>query len=184
MVRSRGDLIAFIDAGMDINPNGLSMVLEHMEWYGADVIVGSKRHPASKVPSYPWIRKVYSFGYHFLVWLLFGVKLRDTQAGLKIFKRMVLEKVLPRLLVKTHAFDIEVLAVTRHLGFERIFEAPIEVDTKSFRFTSTVSWRTVRRMLQDTLAVFYRLRILRYYDDHNRRRWRYDPELDLRINTG
>jgi glycosyltransferase involved in cell wall biosynthesis len=184
MVRSKGDLIAFIDAGMDINPNGLSMVLEHMEWYSADIIAGSKRHPASKVPSYPFIRKVYSFGYHFLAWLLFGLKLRDTQAGLKIFRREVLEKVLPRLLVKTHAFDIEVLAVAKELGFNRIFEAPIEIDPQSFKFSSTIRWRTVRDMLLDTLAVFYRLRILRYYDDHNRRKWRYDPELDFRVNLG
>src|SRR5689334_13092816 len=54
MAKSKGKIIAFIDAGMDINPNGLSMCLEHLEWYGADIIVGSKRHPASKILEYPW----------------------------------------------------------------------------------------------------------------------------------
>ena len=49
MAESHGEIIAFIDAGMDINPNGLSMLLEHMEWYDADIIVGSKRHPAQTV---------------------------------------------------------------------------------------------------------------------------------------
>lgn len=184
MARTKGDLVAFIDAGMDIDPNGLSMILEHMEWYDADIIVGSKRHPASKVPSYPFIRKVYSFGYHNLVRLFFGLKLRDTQAGLKIFKRKVLEKVLPRLLVKKHAFDIEILSVAKHLGYARIFEAPIEIDPKKFKFTSTISWRVARDMLIDTLAVFYRLRILRYYDDSNKRKWRHDPDLDLKVNVG
>ena len=32
MAMTKGDLIAFIDAGMEIDPNGISMVLEHMEW--------------------------------------------------------------------------------------------------------------------------------------------------------
>lgn len=182
IARTKGDLVSFIDAGMDINPNGLSMVLEHMEWYDADVIVGSKRHPASKVPNYPFIRKVYSFGYHLLTRLLFGLKLRDTQAGLKIFKRKVLEAVLPRLLVKTHAFDIEILSVARRLGFQRIFEAPIELSPYEFVNSSHIRLSTARDMLQDTLAVFYRLKILKYYDDDNKRKWVYDPDLNFRVN--
>jgi len=34
------------------------------------------------------------------------------------------------------------------------------------------------------LAVIYRLRILRYYDDHNKRQWKYDPDLDFKVNIG
>jgi len=183
MVRTKGDLVAFIDAGMDIDPNGLAMILEHMEWYGADIIVGSKRHPASQV-EYPFLRKIYSLGYQILIWFLFGLKVKDTQTGLKIFKREVLEKVLPRLLVKRFAFDVELLAVARRLGFKRIYEAPVKIDTKQFKFTSTIKFKTVWEMLIDTLAVFYRLYILRYYDDANKRKWRYDPELDFRVNIG
>ncbi len=183
MARAKGNLIAFIDAGMDIDPNGIIMALEHMKWYGADIIVGSKRHPVSQV-SYPFTRKIYSWGYQWLVRILFGLKVRDTQVGLKIFRRPVLEKVLPRLLVKKFAFDVELLAVANYLGFHRIYEAPVKIDPRQFRFTSTIKWRTVFEMLVDTLAVFYRLRILRYYADKNRRRWRYDPELNFRVNTG
>jgi len=183
MARTKGDLIAFIDAGMDIDPNGLAMVLEHMEWYGADIIVGSKRHPASQV-EYPFLRRVYSLGYQILIRLLFGLKVRDTQTGLKIFKRRVLEKALPRLLVKRFAFDVELLAVAYRLGFRRIYEAPVKIDVKQFKFASTIRFKTVWEMLVDTLAVFYRLHILRYYDDSNKRKWRYDPELDFRVNIG
>lgn len=186
MARSKGDIIAFIDAGMDINPNGISMLLEHMEWYKADIIVGSKRHPASKV-NYPLLRRIYSWGYYMFTKLLFGLKVRDTQAGIKVFKREVLEKVLPRLVVKQFAFDIEILAVARYLGFKRIYEAPVEIeydfgDTNfnAFLFLSPY----IRGMLYDTLGIFYRLRILKYYDDGNKRKWIYDEELDMRINTG
>jgi len=183
MVRTKGDLVAFIDAGMDIDPNGLAMILEHMEWYQADIIVGSKRHPASQV-EYPFLRKIYSLGYQILIWFLFGLKVKDTQTGLKIFKREVLEKVLPRLLVKRFAFDVELLAVAYRLGFRRIYEAPVKIDPQKFKFTSTIRFKTVWEMLIDTLAVFYRLHILRYYDDANKRKWRYDPELDFKINIG
>lgn len=186
MARAVGDLISFIDSGMDIHPNGISMVLEHMEWYAADIIVGSKGHPVSKT-NYPFIRKIYSVGYHFLVRLLFGLRLKDTQTGLKVYRREVLEKVLPRLLVKKFAFDIELLAVAHRLGFRRIYEAPVQInwDNKNTNFSPMVLFdQQIRHMLADTLAIFYRLKIMRYYDDDKKRIWEYDPELELKINTG
>ncbi len=161
MEHAKGDLISFIDAGMEISPMGIMMLLAHMEWYNADIIVGSKRHPVSQV-NYPPLRKVISFGYHWFVKFAFNLPLRDTQSGLKVFKRKVIEKILPKLLVKRYAMDIEMLAVARHMGFKRIYEAPIEV--KFDKRTSTINWETIFHMAWDTAAVFYRLRILKYYD--------------------
>ncbi len=189
MARARGDYIAFIDAGMEINPNGISLLLEHMQWYDADVMVASKRHPASRV-KLSSMRKIYSWGYYLLVKLLFGLRISDTQAGLKIFKREVLLKVLPRLLVKDFAFDIELLAVANRLGFTRIYEGPVEM-TLDFSVGSKIKKDvflflnpTIRGMLIDTFAVFYRIHLLRYYDDANKRKWVFDKELQMRVNTG
>lgn len=184
MARTKGNIIAFVDAGMDLDPNGLSMLLEHFEWYKADIIIGSKRHPVSQV-DYPWQRRILSLSYQLLVRILFGLNVRDTQVGMKFFRRKVLEKVLPRLLVKTYAFDIEILAVARKLGYERIFEAPVRLKWDQEKSIISKSlWRTLYSMLWDTAAVFYRLKILRYYDDHNKRKWRYDPDLDFKVNLG
>jgi len=168
MRQAKGDLISFLDSGMDISPKGVMMLLAHMEWYNADIVVGSKRHPVSRV-NYPLLRHVLSLGYHLGVRILFGLKLTDTQSGLKIFKRKIIAKILPRLLVKRYAMDIEMLAVARHLGFRRIYEAPIEV--KFDKSTSRIKWSTIFKMAWDTIAVFYRLRILHYYDDSNKENW-------------
>lgn len=168
MGMAKGDLISFLDAGRDISPKGIMMLISHMEWYSADIIVGSKRHPVSMV-NYPFVRRILSVGYHGGVKILFGLPLTDTQSGLKIFKKDVVDAILPRLLVKRYAMDIEMLAVAKYLGFDRIYEAPIEV--KFDKKTSNVKWTTVFKMLQDTAAVFYRLKILHYYDDANRKNW-------------
>ncbi|MDZ7586231.1 MAG: glycosyltransferase [Patescibacteria group bacterium] len=163
MQKAKGDYIAFIDAGMEIDPNGISMLLEHLEWYNADIIVGSKRHLASVV-KYPWDRKILSWGYYQLVRLLFGIKIKDTQPGIKIFKRKVLEKILPKLVVKKYAFDIEILSVAHRKGFTRIYEAPIKLKHSFGSITNAATLNTIWHMLYDTLAVFYRLKILKYYD--------------------
>lgn len=168
MKQAKGDLISFLDAGMDISPKGVMMLMSHMDWYNADVIVGSKRHPVSRV-NYPILRRIMSVVYHIVVKVLFDLPLTDTQSGLKIFKRKVIDKILPRLLVKRYAMDIEMLAVAKYLGFNRIYEAPIEV--KFDKRTSSVKWTTIFKMMQDTAAVFYRLKILHYYDDSNKANW-------------
>lgn len=168
MKKAAGDYIAFIDAGMEIDPNGLSMLLEHLEWYDADIIVGSKRHLASVV-NYPLERKILSLSFYWLVRLLFGFKIKDTQAGIKIFRREVLEKILPVLLVKEYAFDVEILAVASSFGFKRIYEAPIKLDYQFGSLTSAATLKTIRNVLWDTAAIFYRLKILKYYDREAKR---------------
>lgn len=169
IARSTGNIVGFIDAGSDLNPRGLRMLLAHFEWYRADIIVGSKWHPVSIV-SYPFWRRILSQGYGFYVKLLFGLRVEDTQLGMKFFKREVLEKVMPRLLIKKFAMDIEILAVANRLGFKRIFEAPIELSWKDGGSKLEKKLvNTIWNMFWDTMAVYYRLKILGYYDDGDKK---------------
>lgn len=173
MARAGGEIVAFIDAGIELDPEGLNMLLAHFEWYDADIIIGSKRHQASKI-KYPFFRRVMSFVYQVLVRVLFGLNIRDTQVGMKFFRREVVEKVLPRLLVKQFAFDIEILAVANYLGFNKIYEAPVKLKMNMGGPSTIISKKffwIVFLMIWDTLAVFYRLRILDYYNYKNRKRW-------------
>jgi len=182
MARAKGDPIAFIDAGMDINPSGIPLLLAHMDWYKSDVIVGSIRHSASKVTHYPLFRRIQSTVYHLMTKIMFRLNITDSQRGIKIFRRKVLEKVLPRLLVKRFAFDIEMLAVARHLGFKNIHDGPVELNAEVYRKNSAVKLTSAIEVMWDTLAVFYRLNILHYYDDSAKRNWVYDKDLDMKVN--
>jgi glycosyltransferase involved in cell wall biosynthesis len=62
---------------------------------------------------------------------------------------------------KRFAFDLELFVVARQQGFRNFVEMPVTIGE---RFSSTVSLRSVRNMLLDTLAIFYRLRVLRFYE--------------------
>ncbi len=165
---AKGDYVMFLDSGMEIDPNGISMLLEHMEWYKADIIVGSKRHPASQV-DYSWQRKILSYGYYWLVKVLFGLSVKDTQAGIKVFKRKVLSKVLPRLVEKRFAGDLEILVVAQTLGFKRIYEAPIKLSYKLGGVTSAATLKAIVGILIDTFAIWYRKNILHYYSRPRKR---------------
>lgn len=182
MKKAQGDIVTFIDAGNDIDPQGIVMLLEHMKWYDADIIVGSKLHSASLV-NYPRWRRILTYGYYLLVKLAFGLRVRDTQTGLKAYKRQVLEKVLPRLLVKQFAFDIEILAVANRLGFTKIYDAPVKVNLDFSQ--STISFfgnNGILPMLMDTVAIWYRLDVLKYYEGKYKSDRMYDKVLGMFVN--
>jgi hypothetical protein len=159
LANARGTYIAFIDADGDIDPEALGPFLSLMKLYTPDIVLGSKRHPLSDV-TYPPLRRVMSWTYHKLTRLLFRVNVRDTQTGVKLIRRDVLAAVLPLMLEKRYAFDLEFLVVARMLGFVRVFEAPIRLD---FRFRSRVDAEAVLRIVLDTVAIFYRRYILNTY---------------------
>jgi O-antigen/teichoic acid export membrane protein len=159
MTRATGRYVAFIDSDGELDPVQFGNFLSIMELYDPDLVIGSKRHPLSRV-SYPPARRLMSLAYQVLCRLLFGLNVRDTQTGMKLIRRDVLEAVLPRLLEKRFAFDLEFLVVARQLGFKRVFEAPVNLEHK---FESTVDAGAVARILLDTAAIFYRRYVLQYY---------------------
>ena len=158
--QSVGSLVTFIDADMELDPAYIGGFVELMQTSGCDIVVGSKRHPQSKV-HYPPFRRLQSAMYQLLVRLLFNLNIRDTQTGLKLFRREVLREAAPLLAIKKFAFDLELLVVAHHLGYRNIVEAPISLN---YQFETTVNLGSAWRVLWDTAAIFYRLRIVRYYD--------------------
>lgn len=158
--KASGEIITFTDAGGDFDPKQFDKCVKLMEIFDADFVIGSKRHPASKV-DYPFLRKIYSWVYHKMIRVLFGLNVTDTQAGLKFLKKKVAKNVVPRVLVKQYAFDLEMLVVAYQLGYRRIFEAPVEL--RFNRGVSGINFKSIRKMITDTFAIFYRARILNYY---------------------
>ena len=158
--QSSGSLVTFIDADMELDPATIGTFIDIMRTSGCDAVIGSKRHPDSKV-AYPRFRRLQSALYQLLIRVLFNLDVRDTQTGLKLFRRQVLHEALPLLAIKRFAFDLELLIVARHIGYGKVCEAPIRLD---YQFESTVNLRSAWHVLWDTAAIFYRLRILRYYD--------------------
>lgn len=156
-----GDLIVFLDADLELHPWQIKTLLDAMQREDSDVVIGSKRHPQSKL-MYPWHRRFVSFVYFALVKLLFGLPVRDTQTGLKLFKAKVLQETMPRLQVSRFAFDLELLALAHHLGY-RIAEAPV-VLTYQRHHLGRIGWRDMSTVWQDTLAIFWRMRVRREYD--------------------
>ena len=155
-----GNFVTFLDADLELHPKQLKAFFESMKKYNVDIVVGSKRHTLSKV-NYPYHRKILSWFYHLLIKMIFNLPVNDTQVGLKLFKREVIDTVIPKMLVKRYAYDVELLVIAKRMGFKMV-EAPIELNFK--RKIGRVRLTDIRKIANDTAAIFYRMYILKYYD--------------------
>jgi glycosyltransferase involved in cell wall biosynthesis len=166
--QATGDFVVFLDSDLDLPPQQLRNLFRIMRDQKADVLIGSKWHPAAKIV-YPRRRKIISKFYAFILWLLFRLPLKDTQTGLKIFRYEVLKKVFDLVLCKRFAFDVEVLTNAHRLGY-KIVEAPVVLNFRRKQRWGKITFMDLYNAGLDTLAIFYRMYILRYYD-----RKRQDP---------
>ncbi|MFH1642631.1 MAG: glycosyltransferase family 2 protein [Nanoarchaeota archaeon] len=157
---AKGKYVVFLDSDIDLHPAQLETFFDIMRLDDADIVIGSKRHPNSKL-NYPLQRKIISSIYFFFIKILFGLPIRDTQTGLKLFKHQVLKDVFPKVVVKSFAFDLEILAYAYRLGY-KIAEAPVFIDSK--REFSRIGFRDMFNTGLDTLLVFYRMYFAKKYD--------------------
>ena len=105
----------------------------------------------------PISRRLLSETFNWLVRILTGVPLKDTQSGLKAMKKSAFLNIFPKLAVKRYAFDVELLAVA-HLHGLKVVEMPVTIKLNaSFKFTDM--WH----MFVDLLGIAYRLRIVHWY---------------------
>ena len=157
--KTSGDLVVFYDTGIDFPPSQIGDFLEVLQKSGSDLVIGSKRHPLSRV-NYPFKRKIISLMAQVCVKLLFNLNVTDTQVGLKVFRRRVLEEIMPLILVKRFALDIELLALAQQRGY-KIVEAPVELN---LNLDTAGTWKSVWKTFLDTFSIFYRLKIMGFYD--------------------
>ncbi len=156
---SKGTHILLLDADLDLLPEMIPGFFDVMQRDGADIVIGSKRHPDSQI-DYPFMRRLASRVYYGIVKLLVGLPTTDTQTGMKLFKREALQWSFDRMLVKRFAFDLEMLSIAYEHGF-KVSEAPIKMHFGDKM--GALNFAAVRSVMTDTLAIFYRLRLIRYY---------------------
>lgn len=163
--QASGDYLLFIDGGMEIHPREIRIFVGLMELYRADIVIGSKRHPQSKV-IYPWYRKLLSWMFQLFTRALFQVNVTDSQVGIKLFRREVVDAILPYLEINRYGFDLEMLILARKCGFDQVLEAPIRLDyfSGSRRLAVADLWHVLHvglSLLKDTLKLYFRLKHLK-----------------------
>jgi dolichol-phosphate mannosyltransferase len=157
---SRGEWLVLIDADLELPVELLSKFIDIQKATGADLVVGSKRHPESVV-EYPWTRRILSRAYNLLVRSLFQLKVSDTQVGFKLLRGDLARKLGRGTLVKRFAIDVEVLVAAQLLG-ARVVDAPIRL-RYSREGAGRVNVATILEIARETAGIWYRRYVTGYY---------------------
>jgi len=123
---ARGDVVVYIDVDMATNPRHLLELISYASEY--DVVTGSRYLPGSKLKR-PFLRKLISIFYNFLVNVLLGCEIRDLQCGFKAFSRKFVKDVISKVCERSWAWDTIVLVVALKSGY-KVKEFPVEWEEK------------------------------------------------------
>lgn len=149
ILNSSGKYIIFTDIDMAYARGNLLAVLERLE-SGAPLVVGNRRLPESvyvvnnALVKYVYRRHRMGVAFNALVRLLFGLRTRDTQSGLKGFSRSAAARIFQQLYTDGFLFDIEIFIRSRTLGIP-VAEVPVQLTyeddittVQQFRYLFTV----------------------------------------------
>lgn len=124
-IEHKYDFIFEMDADFSHNPNDLLKLYAACHDKGADMAIGSRYVTGVNVVNWPIGRVLMSYFASKYVQFVLGMKVADTTAGFKCYKRIVLENInLDDIKFKGYAFQIELKFKTYKLGF-KIVEVPI-----------------------------------------------------------
>ena len=119
------DYIIEMDADFSHNPNDLPRLVAACTEGGADLSIGSRYCNGISVINWPIGRVIMSYYASAYVRFVLGMKVFDTTAGFKCYKRRVLETIeLDKVRFKGYGFQIEMKFTAYKIGF-KIKEVPV-----------------------------------------------------------
>jgi dolichol-phosphate mannosyltransferase len=119
------DYIYEMDADFSHDPRDLVRLYKACHDDGADLAIGSRYISGVNVVNWPLSRVLMSYGASIYVRFITGMKIMDTTAGFKCYRREVLERIRPEHIKSVgYGFQIEMKFTTWKMGF-KIVEVPI-----------------------------------------------------------
>ena len=125
VLEARGEFVLFTDADLSAPIEETNKLLAAIESTGADAVVGSRALDRRLIGiRQPWRREMAGRVFNLLVRFFTGLRIQDTQCGLKLFRRETTRRAFEIQTVTGFGFDPELLFLIEWLG-GKIVEVPV-----------------------------------------------------------
>jgi dolichyl-phosphate beta-glucosyltransferase len=153
----RGGIAGFTDCDLNVPAPEVVAAFTALQHAGPDVLAADRTLPGSRVVrAAGGLRPLQGRLFRAVVASLGLCPVRDTQCGLKVMRRAVVDDLLPRLQVDGFAFDVELLALASQRGWR---VQPLAVTWRAGEGRSrVVPWRDGARMVASVLELWIRMR--------------------------
>ena len=161
MLEATGEHVCFSDADLPVSVSEIERMTGLLE-QGYDVVI------ASRTPEWTGVyvgrgtaRRLISRGFNVMVRRIFGIPFRDTQCGVKCFRREVARDIFERSRIDGFAFDVEILLIASRLGLSlgQVSVSVTDTGLSSVRLAAHSTqvcrdvWRIYRNFRQGRYAV-------------------------------
>ena len=124
VLQAEGKFRLFMDADSSTAIDQIGAIIEYCE-DGYEVVIGSREVDGALIKRHqPLVREKLGRFFNLLVRNIFGLPIKDTQAGFKLFSAPAVERIFPLQTIWGWVFDVELLVLAQHFGF-KIKEVPI-----------------------------------------------------------
>ncbi len=132
---ARGRYVGFVDADGAFSPESVSKILGQLKRHDCAIASKWKGRKFSEVRG-GFSKKLFGRAWNAMIKLLIGLDFSDTQAGLKIMRMAVLEKIGTRFSSNGFEFDVELLKKIKESGFDikEVYIPTRAVEKSSFTF--------------------------------------------------
>ena len=145
--------IAFIDADGQFDFSEIDKFIEIQKKTDADLVIGYYLKRAV-----PFMRKVNSFLWELLVFIVFGLKVRDIDCGFKLFKKELVDKI-PKLESERGAFiTTEFLIKSKRAGFKMVEVGVHHYPDLSVGGSTGASLKVIFKSFVDLMKLWQKLR--------------------------
>ena len=128
-LKRENNFIGFVDADLATKPESFYDLFKKIE-KNSGIIASRWNKKSVVIEKKSFIRKIYSWGFNFLVRSILLLNYSDTQCGAKLFKREAVEKVVNDLGITDWAFDIDLLYKMKRKNL-KVIEIPTMWEDKA-----------------------------------------------------
>ena len=154
VLEAQGEFVLFTDADLSAPIEENDKLLAALESSRADAAVGSRALRRDLIGvRQPWHRDMAGRVFNLLVRVTTGLRIHDTQCGLKLFRRSTTRRAFELQRVERFGFDPELLFLVHRLG-GKILEVPVRWNNNPA--TKVNFLRDSTRMFLDLLALRWR----------------------------
>ena len=159
VLSAEGETVIFTDCDLAYGTEIIGAFFDQMQKSPElDALIGSRSLHPEGYEGYTFGRKLLSKGYLRFLSVYGGLKLSDSQSGIKAFRRETAQRVFSLATVDRFAFDLEIILLTRRFG-GKIGEYPVKII--NHRPSTIHFFKDSARMLRDVRKIKKRIKKLK-----------------------
>lgn len=150
------EYVGFMDADLPYSLNNINDLVKELEIY--DIAIGSRAIEGSNIEAHPiWYRILLGKIFCRVRDLLIPLNIKDTQSGIKFFKKEVAKDIFNRQEINGFGFDTEILYIAKKKNYS-IKEVPVHL-LKEHSFK-----KSKLKPIRDSIKMFYDLILIKTND--------------------